>query len=109
MTMLLKKATTFAMVKRMSSTAGGHSHEGGMKLWKNISLFGAVPCVLIMSIYNAMHMAEEAKHEPERPEFIAYDHLRLRTKRFPWGEGQKSLFHNPHVNPLPTGYEDHHH
>ena len=32
--------------------------------------------------------------------------LMLSYQRFPWGDGQKSLFHNPHVNALPDGYED---
>jgi len=104
MSMLLKKTATFAMARRMAST-GAHSHEGGMKLWKNMSLYLALPCVLVMSVYNFMHMAQEGEHA--QPEFIPYDHLRIRNKRFPWGDGQKSLFHNPHMNPLPTGYEDH--
>lgn len=33
------------------------------------------------------------EHGHERPEFIKYDYLRKRDKRFPWGDGQKSFFH----------------
>lgn len=50
-------------------------------------------------------------HNQPRAEFIKYDYLRKRDKRFPWGDGQRSLFHNPHLNALPDGYEtdDAHH
>ncbi|XP_066946985.1 cytochrome c oxidase subunit 6A2, mitochondrial-like [Macrobrachium rosenbergii] len=73
-----------------------------MKQWKMVSLLVALPSVGLCMV-NAFVGHE---HE-ERDEFVAYEHLRLRNKRFPWGEGQKSLFHNSHVNPLPDGYEEH--
>ncbi|CAH2265064.1 cytochrome c oxidase subunit 6A1, mitochondrial-like [Pararge aegeria] len=84
-----------------AATAGGHG--GGWKLWKNLSFFVAVPAIGL-GMVNA-YLAHQEPHE--RPEFVAYDYLRIRTKRFPWGDGQKSLFHNPHLNALPSGYEDH--
>lgn len=49
-------------------------------MWKKFSIFLAVPCVVVMTAYNAMHMAKEAEHGHPQPEFVAYDHLRIRTK-----------------------------
>merc|ERR1712189_78902 len=78
------------------------SCDGGWKLWRNIFVAGAIP-VIILGHVNAFGMGEEH----ERPEFIPYEHLRIRTKKFPWGDGNHSFIHNAHVNALPDGYEEH--
>ncbi|KAJ4439211.1 cytochrome c oxidase subunit 6A, mitochondrial [Periplaneta americana] len=83
-------------------SAGDHS--GGHKLWKNLSLFVALPGVGVCMV-NAYLKHQEEHHDP--PEFVPYEHLRVRNKRFPWGDGNHSLFHNSHTNPLPDGYEHH--
>ncbi|CAF4932315.1 cytochrome c oxidase subunit 6A1, mitochondrial-like [Pieris napi] len=86
-----------------AATAGGHG--GGWKFWRGISFFVGFPAVAL-GMLNA-YLAHQEEHH-ERPPFVAYEYMRIRSKRFPWGDGQKSLFHNPHVNPLPSGYEDEH-
>lgn len=76
--------------------------------WKRISLFVAGPG-LVLCTYNAiMKEKEHAAHIKEhgRTEFLPYAHLRIRNKPFPWGDGNHSLIHNPHVNALPEGYEE---
>ncbi|CAD7684504.1 unnamed protein product [Nyctereutes procyonoides] len=47
--------------------------------------------VSMLNIFLKSHHGQQ-----ERPEFIP----------FPWGDGNQTLFHNSHVSPLPTGYED---
>ncbi|KAJ0176525.1 hypothetical protein K1T71_007704 [Dendrolimus kikuchii] len=86
-----------------AATAGGHG--GGWQMWKKMSFFVAFPAIGL-GMLNA-YLAHQEEHH-ERPPFVPYDYMRVRTKRFPWGDGQKSLFHNPHVNALPSGYEDDH-
>lgn len=76
------------------------------KIYRTITLFVALPIVLIMSgIQWANHRATVAEGV-QRPEFVQYPYLRIRTKRFPWGDGNKTLFHHPYKNALPDGYEE---
>ncbi|KAG7238930.1 hypothetical protein INR49_030477 [Caranx melampygus] len=110
--------------RRVLAAASHSSHEGKAKTWRTLSFVLAIPGVSVCWL-NA-YMKGQA-HSHKQPEFVPYPHLRLRTKaslrsnlqtcrlkgvssiKFPWGDGNHSLFHNPHTNPLPNGYESSHH
>ncbi|KAJ8916136.1 hypothetical protein NQ315_004503 [Exocentrus adspersus] len=93
-------------VQVQGPSAVSGQHEGGYKVWKNLTFFVAFPSIILCAVN--CYLAHQNKPH-ERPEFVKYEYLRIRTKRFPWGDGNHSLFHNPHVNALPDGYEDDHH
>ncbi|XP_076066713.1 cytochrome c oxidase subunit 6A2, mitochondrial-like [Oratosquilla oratoria] len=88
---------------RAAAAEGAGAHAGGAKQWKLLSYLVAIPGVALCMLNCYLHEMEGGH---ERPEFVAYEHLRMRTKRFPWGDGQKSFFHNSHLNALPDGYEE---
>ncbi|XP_029038615.2 cytochrome c oxidase subunit 6A1, mitochondrial-like [Osmia bicornis bicornis] len=77
---------------------------GPQKLWKSVFLFVALPLVMLCSVNCYLKKEEEESH---RPEPIDYPHLKIMNKAFPWRDGKRSLFHNPHRNYLPgVGYEE---
>ncbi|XP_066262703.1 cytochrome c oxidase subunit 6A2, mitochondrial [Euwallacea similis] len=79
-------------------------HEGGYKIWKNISLFVAFPAIALCGVNCYLQHLEHEKHAHEK-HFTRYEYMTRREKRFPWGDGNHSLLHNPKTNPLPDGYE----
>lgn len=85
-----------------SAATAGHA-RGGWKLWKRLFFFVALPGVFTCALNT--YLEHESK-DHERPPFVEYEYLRRRNKRFPWGDGNHTLFHNPHLNALPEGYEE---
>ena len=60
-----------------------------------------IPCVLIASanayrLWNE-HWEHEA-HSPPPSERPQYEYLNIRNKKYPWGNGDKTLFWNDKVN-----------
>merc|ERR1711976_400681 len=97
-------ARTFSTTRAVRS-AGEGAHAGGGAMWKKLSIFVALPVIVLANI-NAFAPAPEGPEDPHAPPpFVAYEYLRIRTKKFPWGDGNHSLFHNSHLNALPDVYE----
>lgn len=83
--------------------ATGKHGRDGEKFWRNVSLFVCIPLCVGYGVFAFTTEFEHWKHP--RPEFVPYEHLRLRYNEFPWGDGNHTLFHNAPINPLPEGYE----
>ncbi|XP_050295113.1 cytochrome c oxidase subunit 6A2, mitochondrial-like [Anthonomus grandis grandis] len=100
---LQTSAKRAAQVTGPSAVSG--VHEGGYQVWKKLFYFVACPSIILCAVNCYLTHMEHAAHPHER-KFVKYEYMAVRTKPFPWGDGNHSLFHNPKVNALPTGYEE---
>lgn len=101
----IQKASADAAKEKPKKGGGSSGHKpGGHKLYKKLTVFVCFPMIAAMAVNAYLGMAEE--HEHPRPDHVAYDYLCIRNKRFPWGDGTKTLYHNPKRNALKDGYED---
>jgi len=70
-------------------------------LWRKLSIFVAIPALLISGANAYVLWNEHWEHEKHRPppqERPQYEYLNIRNKSFPWGDGDKTLFWNDQVN-----------
>ncbi|XP_034108005.1 LOW QUALITY PROTEIN: cytochrome c oxidase subunit 6A, mitochondrial [Drosophila nasuta] len=77
----------------------------GSLLWKRVTFLVATPIVGLCMINAYRSIDEEKKDIASQQPFVKYEYMRRRNKRFPWGNGDRSLFHNPNTNALADGYE----
>ncbi|XP_060591113.1 cytochrome c oxidase subunit 6A, mitochondrial-like [Ruditapes philippinarum] len=70
------------------------------KFW---AVFGVVALPANAILWRMCYHTSPEDHSP--PEFREYDHIRIRTKPFPFKDGEHSLLHNEYVNALKSGFE----
>ncbi|KAL8643096.1 MAG: hypothetical protein Q9228_000276 [Teloschistes exilis] len=61
----------------------------------------AIPALILASINGKILWDEHWEHWATLPpleERVEYDYQNIRTKKFPWGDGDKTLFWNDKVN-----------
>ncbi|EPE04559.1 cytochrome c oxidase subunit [Ophiostoma piceae UAMH 11346] len=70
-------------------------------LWRNLSIYATIPVViaaLANAYYRYQEHVEHESHLPPLEERTEYPYQNIRTKNFPWGDGDKTIFWNPKVN-----------
>ncbi|KAG5327993.1 CX6A1 oxidase, partial [Acromyrmex charruanus] len=81
-----------------------HADPRKVVFWRMLCLFVVLPIVVISSAI--IYPRHEEKQKKPREPFQNLPYMYRRTKPFPWGDGNHSLFHNPVKNPIPPhGYE----
>ncbi|EDP53117.1 hypothetical protein KXW98_000711 [Aspergillus fumigatus] len=78
-----------------------HHAAATSDLWRKLSIYAVIPCLILGSI-NAYNLWNEHwehwEHMPPLEERTEYPYQNVRVKNFPFGDGDKTLFWNDQVN-----------
>ncbi|RPB25124.1 COX6A-domain-containing protein [Terfezia boudieri ATCC MYA-4762] len=74
-----------------------HSAETAV-LWRKLSIYVAGPAIIITGTNAWKLWNEHWSHHPPTPPKVEYPYQNIRVKKFPWGDGDKTLFWNDKVN-----------
>jgi cytochrome c oxidase subunit 6a len=101
--------------RRLASTGGGQVENEFIRerqhiaehaaatsgLWYKLSIYACIPLMLLVGA-NAYRLWsdhwEHWSHMPPLEERVEYPYQNIRTKKFPFGDGDKTLFWNSSVN-----------
>lgn len=100
---IIKPFSSKVFSKQCPPANASDHKDGGYKIYKSMTFFLGLPAIAAVAAFTFIQ--KKRRGCEERPPFVPYEFMRRRTKRFPWGDGNKSLFHNSTVNALPEGYE----
>ncbi|KAJ0181143.1 hypothetical protein K1T71_003228 [Dendrolimus kikuchii] len=72
-----------------------HHGKDTWKKYRNITFFVCFPLIIIQAFHALGHEI------PHKGPCRGYEYMRIRTKKYPWGSGNETFFHNEHINHLP--------
>ncbi|CAN3360638.1 cytochrome c oxidase subunit 13, mitochondrial [Diutina catenulata] len=81
-----------------------HHSEGITKLWKKLTYMIAIPAILLTAVPVGKVEKEHAEHRkhmahvPDEEWPTQYEYQNIRTHKFFWGDGDKTLFWNTDIN-----------
>ena len=97
---LLSRASALKRLQTVPRLVRQYGHKGTFEefdataeKWKKICLYVCFPSIVICAIH--CYFAETEHFSHPRPEFKKYDHMYIRNKPFPWGDGKRRLVQEP--------------
>merc|ERR1711881_807675 len=106
--MLFQRALQLSLTRVPARSMGAGATKKSKDMWKMLS-YTAVPLAVLGTALFVYKREQAHLAHYTRPEHKEYPWMWIRNKKYPWGDGYHSFFHNSHVNGVyGKGYEEDH-